>query len=157
MWVHGEADCFWFIWPPFQDGYKSSIIQILFPWLVQGGYLNCLLQYFLYARTFTKSWCSVCMFFDRCTNFKFINWYPDMAVWILSYRRAFLESTEISASEEPNILEKAPVQFMALRKLSRKAPVQFIPFRKLSGKIHFIVWFYTSSWKRTDLFHILSF
>ena len=25
---------------PFQDGYKSSIIQILFPWLVQGGYLK---------------------------------------------------------------------------------------------------------------------
>ena len=24
-----------------------------------GVYLNCLLQYFLYARTFTKSWCSV--------------------------------------------------------------------------------------------------
>ena len=47
---------------PFQDGYKSSVIQILFPWLVQGGYFNHLLQYFLYARTFTKSWCSVGMF-----------------------------------------------------------------------------------------------
>ena len=47
---------------PFQDGYKSSAIQILFPWLAQGGYFNHLLQYFLYARTFTKSWCSVDMF-----------------------------------------------------------------------------------------------
>ena len=47
---------------PFQDSYKSSVIQILFPWLVQGGYLNHLLWYFLYARTFTKSWCSVGMF-----------------------------------------------------------------------------------------------
>ena len=65
---------------PFQDGYKSSVIQILFPWLVQGGYLNCLLQYFLYAKTITKCWCSVCMFFDRCTNFKFINWYPDVTI-----------------------------------------------------------------------------
>ena len=37
---------------------------------------------------------------------------------ILSYRRAFLESTEISASEEPNALEKAPVHFMPLWKLS---------------------------------------
>ena len=46
----------------FEDGYKSSIIQILFHWLVQGGYLNHLLQYFLYARTFTKSWCAVGMF-----------------------------------------------------------------------------------------------
>ena len=25
---------------PFQDGYKSSVIQILFPWLVQGEYLE---------------------------------------------------------------------------------------------------------------------
>ena len=32
-----------------------------------------------------------------------------------------LESTEISASEEPNGLEKAPVQFMALWILSGKA------------------------------------
>ena len=31
---------------------------------------------------------------------------------LLSYRRAFLESTEISASEEPNASEKAPVQFV---------------------------------------------
>ena len=37
---------------------------------------------------------------------------------ILSYRWVFLESTEISASEEPNALEKAPVHFMQLRKLS---------------------------------------
>ena len=52
---------------------------------------------------------------------------------------------EISASEELNALEKAPVQFMALQKLSGKAPVQFIPFRKLSGKIDFLVWFYTGN------------
>ena len=63
----------------------------------------------------------------------------------LSYRLAFLKSTEISASEEPNALEKAPVQFMALWILSGKAVVQFIPFRKLSGKIQFLVWFYTSN------------
>ena len=41
---------------PFQDGYKSSVIQILFPWLVQREYLNHLLQYFLYAKTITKCW-----------------------------------------------------------------------------------------------------
>ena len=82
---------------------------------------------------------------------------------LLSYRWAFLESTKISASEETNALEKAPVQFMALRILSEKAPaqfvvfqilsgkapVQFIPFRKLSGKIHFLVSFYTSNWNGT--------
>ena len=43
----------------------------------------------------------------------------------------FSESDEISASEEPNALEKAPVQFM--------------PLQKLSGKFHFLVQFYTSS------------
>ena len=60
---------------------------------------------------------------------------------LLSYRRAFLESTEISVSEELNAFEKAPAQFMALQILSGKAPVQFIPFRK----IHFLVWFCTSN------------
>ena len=34
---------------------------------------------------------------------------------MLSYRQAFLESTEISASEELNALEVAPAQFMALQ------------------------------------------
>ena len=38
----------------------------------------------------------------------------------LSYRLVFLESTKVSASEEPNALEKAPAQFMLLWKLSRK-------------------------------------
>ena len=82
---------------------------------------------------------------------------------LLSYRQAFLESTEISTSEEQNALEKAPVQFMALRILSRKAVVQFmalqilsgkavvqfIPFQKLSRNIQFLVWFYMSSWSGT--------
>ena len=53
---------------------------------------------------------------------------------ILSYRRAILESTEISASEDLNALEKAPSQFMALWTLSRKGEVQIMPLRILSGK-----------------------
>ena len=140
---------------PFQDGYKSSVIQILFPWLVQGEYLNHLLQYFLYAKTVTKCWCSVGMFFDRCTNFKFINWYPDVTIWILvqctvlSYMQVFLESTEISASEELNALEVAPAQFMALQILGGKGEVQIMPFQKLSGKCHFLLWFCTRNWSET--------
>ena len=70
---------------------------------------------------------------------------------ILSYRQVFLQSTEIRASEEPNALKKAPVQFLPLRKLSREVPVQFMPFRKLSGKCHFLVWFCTSKWSETYL------
>ena len=58
---------------------------------------------------------------------------------MLSYRRAFLESTEISASEELNALEVA--QFMALRILGGKGEVQIMPFRKLSGKCHFLLRF----------------
>ena len=54
---------------------------------------------------------------------------------ILSYRQAFLESTEISASEEPNALEKVPVQFM--------------PLQKFSGKCHFLIRFCTSNWSET--------
>ena len=80
--------------------------------------------------------------YDTGTNYKFINWYPDMTIgmlvkcaecfWrtkcfgkgtstvyaVLEIKRAFLDSTKISASEEPNALEKAPVQFMPFRKLS---------------------------------------
>ena len=75
---------------------------------------------------------------------------------LLSYRHAFLESTKISASEELNALEKAPVQFMALQILSRKAPVQFIPFRKLSGKTHFLVSFSSSNWNGTYVCLVLN-
>ena len=64
---------------------------------------------------------------------------------ILSYRQAFLQSMETRASEEPNALKKAPVQFLPLRKLSRKAPVQFMPFQKLSGKCHFLIRFCMSN------------
>ena len=62
---------------------------------------------------------------------------------MLSYRRAFLESTEISASEELNALEVALAQFMALRILGRKGEVQIIVFRKLSRKYHFLLRFFT--------------
>ena len=60
---------------------------------------------------------------------------------MLSYRRAFLESTEISASEELNALEVAPAQFMVLRIIGRKGEVHIMPFRKLSGKCHFLLQF----------------
>ena len=97
--------------------------------------------------------------YDTCTNYKFINWYPDVTIgmlvkctecfwrtkWfrkgtstvyaIVEIKQAFLDSTKISASEEPNALEKAPVQFM--------------PLQKFSGKCHFLIWFCTSNWNGT--------
>ena len=56
-----------------------------------------------------------------------------------------LESTEISASEELNALEKAPAQFMVLWILSGKGEVQFMPLWKLSGKCHFLLRFCRSN------------
>ena len=53
--------------------------------------------------------------------------------------RLFLESTEISASEDLNALEKAPPQIMPLRILSGKGEVQIMSFWKLSGKFHFLL------------------
>ena len=57
---------------PFQDGYKkfckTDILSLASPGQ-DTWYLNHLLQSFLYAKTITKCWCSVGMFFDRYTNF----------------------------------------------------------------------------------------
>ena len=75
---------------------------------------------------------------------------------ILSYRQAFLESTEISASEELNALEKAPAQFMVLQILSGKEEVQIMPFQKLSGKCHFLLRFCTSNWNETYIINLIS-
>ena len=50
---------------------------------------------------------------------------------VAEIKQPFLDSTEISASEEPNALKKVPVQFMLLW--------------KLSGKCHFLVRFYMSN------------
>ena len=140
MWVHAEADCFWLIWPPFsgwlQKFCNTDIVSLASPRVIlephSAVFSVCQNRY----QKLVFCWE---VFFDRCTNCKFINWYPDMTIWILvqctvffdwkefeilSHRQAFLESTEISASEELNALEKVPAQFMA--------------FRKLSGKCHFL-------------------
>ena len=69
----------------------------------------------------------------------------------------FLESTEISASEDLNALEKAPAQFMALRISSRKGEVQIMPFQKLSGKCHFFLRFCTCNWSETYVFSVIEF
>ena len=89
---------------PLQDGYKNSVIQILFPWQVQGRYLNRLLQYFLYAKTITKWW-HVFWQMHKFQIHKLVSRRDHLNIstmysvfdWkefeILSYRQAFLEST----------------------------------------------------------------
>ena len=145
-------------------------LQILFPWLVQGWYLSCLPQYFLYATTVTKCWCSVGMFFDRCTNFKFTKWYPDVTIWILVHVQCFLLKRFWNIIIQAGIfrkyrnkcfwrttaLEKAPAQFIALWILSGKGEVQIMPFRKISGKCHFLLRFCTRNWSETYVYHARS-
>ena len=66
--------------------------------------------------------------------------YAIAAVYaVVEIKWVFSDSTEISASEEPNALEKAPVQFISLWKLSKK--------------FHFLVWFYMSNWNGTYICH----
>ena len=62
----------------------------------------------------------------------------------------FLDSIEISASEDLNALKKAPPQIMPLRILSWKGAVQIMQFRKLGGKCHFLLRFCTR--KRSETY-----
>ena len=64
----------------------------------------------------------------------------------------FLDSIEISASEDLNALEKAPPQIMPLRILSGKGAVQIMPFWKLGGKCHFLLRFCMRKRSETILF-----
>ena len=171
MRVHGEADCFWFIWPPFsgwlQQFRNTDIVPLASPRgileppsavfsVCQNHYQKLVFCWHVFWQMHKLQIHKLVSRHDHLnisTMYSIFDWKE---FELLSYRWAFLESTEISASEEPNVLKKAPVQFIPLQKLSRKAPVQFIPLRKLSWKFHFLVRFYTNSWKRTYLFTDLS-
>ena len=151
MQVCGNADCFWLIWPPFSGWLKkfctSEIVYLASP----RGILNPPSVVFSVCQNLYQKLVFCWHVYDRCTNLhklqihKLVSRCDHLNVststfdWeefeLLSYRWVFLESTEISAYEEPNALEKALVQVIRLR--------------KLSGKFHFLVRFYTSNWKRT--------
>ena len=150
MWVHGEADCFWFIWPPFwgwlQKFHNTDIVSlaslrvILEPpsavfSVCQNRYQKLVFCWEVFWQMHKLQIHKLVSRHDHLnisTMYSIFDWKE---FELLSYRQAFLESTEINAPEEQNALEKAPVQF--------------IPFRKLSGKIQFLVWFYTSNWNGT--------
>ena len=170
MRVHGEADCFLFNWPLFsgwlQKFCNTDIVSLAsprgileLPSVVFPVYQNLYQKLVFCWHVFWQMYkLQIHKLVSRHDHLNISTMYS-VSDWkefeLLSYRQAFSDSTEISACEEPNALEKAPGQFMALHKLSGKAPVQFIPFQKISGKIHFLVWFYTSNWKRT--YQFLSF
>ena len=54
---------------------------------------------------------------------------------------AFLESTEISASEDLNAFGKGTTSDFAIADIKREREVQIMPFRKLGGKCHFLLRF----------------
>ena len=75
--------------------------------------------------------------------------YRNKCFWRPKAQVGILESTEISASEDLNALEKAPPQIMLLRILSGKGAVQIMPFRKLGEKCHFLLQFCMRNWSET--------
>ena len=136
---------------PFQDGYKkfhkTDIVSMASPGQ-DTWYLNRLLQSFLYSRTVTKSWCSVGMCFDRCTNCKFINWYPDVTIWILVQctvfwlKRIWNIIIQVGIFREyrnkcfwrPKCFGKGTSSVYGIADIKWKGKVQIMPLRILSGK-----------------------
>ena len=74
---------------------------------------------------------------------------------VAEIKRPFLDSIEISASEDLNALEKAPPQIMPLWILSGKGAVQIMPFRKLGGKCHFLLRFGMCKRSETYIFILI--
>ena len=164
MRVHAEADCFWLILPPFsgwlQKFRNTDIVSLASPRGIleppSAVFSVCQNCYQMLVFCWHVFWqmhkFQIHKLVSRRDHLNISTMYS-VFDWkefeILSYRQAFLESTEISASEELNALEKAPAQFMALRILSGKGEVQIMPFRKLSGKCHFLLRFCTSNWSET--------
>ena len=164
MRVHAEADCFWLIWPPFsgwlQKFRNTDIVSLAsargileLPSAVfsvcQNRYQKLVFCWHVFWQMHKLQIHKLVSRRDHLNISTMYSVFDWKEFEILSYRRAFLESTKISASEELNALEKAPAQFMALRILSRKGPVQFMPFRKLNRKCHFLFRFCTSNWSET--------
>ena len=171
MQVHAEEDCFWLIWPPFsgwlQKFHNTDIVSLASPRGIleppSAVFSVCQNRYQMLVFCWQDFWqmhkFQIHKLVSRHDHFNISTMYS-VFDWkefeILSYRQAFLESTEISASEELNALEKAPAQFMVLRILSRKGEVQFMPFWKLSGKCHFLLRFCTSNWSETYIYMYIS-
>ena len=164
MQVHAEADCFWLILPPFsgwlQKFHNTDIVSLAsareileLPFEVfsvcQNHYQMLVFCWNVFGQMHKLQIHKLVTRHDHLNISTMYSVFDWKEFEILSYRQAFLESTEISASEELNALEKAPAQFMALWILSGKGEVQFMPFRKLSGKCHFLLRFCTSNWSET--------
>ena len=152
MQVPGDADCFWLIWPPFSGWLKKLRNSEIICWASLGcnwtasAVFSCMPQPLpkvgvLLACLWQMHKLQIHKLASRCDHLNVSTMYS-IFDWkefeLLSYRWVFLESTEISASEETNALEKVLAQFM--------------PFQKLSGKFHFLVRFCTNNWNSTYVY-----
>ena len=150
MGVHAEADCFWLILPPFsgwlQKFCNTDIVSlasargilespsVVFS-LRKNLYQKLVFYWHVFWQMHKLQIHELISKHDHLNISKMYSVFDWKEFEILSYGWAFLESTEISASEEPNALEKVQVQFM--------------PLQKLSGKCHFLVRFCMSNWSET--------
>ena len=165
MWVHGEADCFWLIWPPFsgwlQKFCNTDIVSLAsargileLPSAVfsvcQNRYQKLVFCWHVFWQMHKLQMHKLVSRRDHLNISTMYSVFDWKEFEILSYKRAFLEYRNKCFWR--NALEKAPAQFMTLRILSGKGPVQFMPFRKLSGKCHFLVQFCTSNWSETYMY-----
>ena len=168
MQVHAEADCFWLILLPFsrwlQKFHNTDIVSlasargILEPpsavfFVCQNCYQMLVFCWHVFWQMHKLPIHKLVSRHENLNSSTMYSVFDWKEFEILSYRQVFLESTEISATEELNALEKAPAQFMALWILSGKGEVQFMPFQKLSKKCHFLPWFCKSNWSETYPYH----
>ena len=65
---------------PFQDGYKSSVIQILFSLASLREILELPSAVFSVCQNLYQKLVFCWHVYDRCTNCKFLNWYPDVTI-----------------------------------------------------------------------------
>ena len=88
MRVHAEVDCFWLILPPFsgmvtKNFHKTDILSMASPGKRnQGRTWTAFCSLFCMPELLPKVGVLLACFFDRYTNFKFINWYLDVTIWI---------------------------------------------------------------------------
>ena len=90
MLVHDDTDCIWLIWPPFSGCLKKFHISEIIYLAIPRGILESPSAVFSVCKNLYQKLVFCWHVYDRCTNCKFINWYPDVTIWILVQCTAFL-------------------------------------------------------------------
>ena len=89
MRVHAEVDCFWLILPPFSGWLQNISVKHIYILSMaspgkrnQGRTWTAFCSLFCMPELLPKVGVLLACFFDRYKNFKFINWYLDVTIWI---------------------------------------------------------------------------